>query len=172
VSPIVLGQGGVYCALDDLWVEVASGYFNLDIIPSNREAPTIRCVLSGASKHKADANSGMSVKIKLEGLKLAGDSGKGIPKLAFESISVTLVLQANIKLVYNTVTQKWDSPPKHFQIQILSFKGPYGMTKGYVFAFEWILKLISAFKCLQDREYDFVIGDTNDSSPYSRQSST
>jgi hypothetical protein len=29
VSPIVLGQGGVYCALDDVWVEVASGFFIL-----------------------------------------------------------------------------------------------------------------------------------------------
>jgi hypothetical protein len=168
--------------LDDIWVEVASGFFILgrygyvhllfsswcwggfatDIVPSNRESPYIQLVLSGgksgtgrrgsssasASNERNDSSdhepgtsppntnktgeqaSGFSVKIKLEGLKLAGDSGKGIPKLQFDSLSVTLVLQANIRLTFDSVTQKWDCPPKHFQFQILSFKGPYGISKG------------------------------------------
>lgn len=140
-SHIVLGQGGIYCALEDVWVEVASGYFVCELIP-NRDSPAIQVVLSGtraggggSSGGPADGAemtmedeaaemvsspfsakgpapvptgapapgpNGISVKIKLEGLKLAGDSGTGVPKLGFDSISVTLVLQV-MKFAYSIV---------------------------------------------------------------------
>ncbi len=136
VSNIVLGQAGVYCGLEDVWLELASGYFTLDLIPNqlvrngttSTTCPQIQLVLSGSN---SQTNSGISVKVKLEGLKLAGDKGKGVPKLHFETISVTLVLRASITINFNVVTQKWESSAKMFQLEILSFKGPYGISKRY-----------------------------------------
>ena len=145
IAPIVLGQGGVYCALDDVWLEQAAGYFMLDLVSSNRESPTIKLLLSGS---KQNLDSGLSAKVKLEGLKLAGDNGKGVPKLQFDSVSVTLVIKATIHLSFNLLSEKWEA--KRFQIQIMSFKGPYGISKGYVMPMQSLslLACLLLFVCL------------------------
>lgn len=47
-SNITLGSGGVYFALDDFWLEYASGQFILDLVPS-KETPQIILLLTGAA---------------------------------------------------------------------------------------------------------------------------
>jgi hypothetical protein len=136
-SEIVLGNGGVYVGLDDLWIENISGLFQFELIPFSRntsnskynEFPCIKIVLSGSDP----VNSGVSLRLKLQGFKIAGDKGKRIPKLALEEIKVTMVINVVIISHYNTKRNKWEiSASENFKIQILSFKGPFGISRNFV----------------------------------------
>lgn len=126
----VLGQGGKYAAFDDFWLEQASGHFILNLIP-HKDTPHINLRLGGAnirSRKKSDT-SGMVLTAKFEGFKLAGDSGTGVPKLKLDSVLVTIGLHVSIALDFNIAQRKWFTTPKNFRLEILSFKGPYGLNK-------------------------------------------
>lgn len=188
-SKLVLGQNGVYAALDDFWIEHASGHFELSAIPS-RHAPSISVALTGSrnENHKAqharhagnkennnrkghqkrkqarnaaseDSESsntmktnsksdmksdmkskskfeheGISIRIKLDNFKLAGDRGKGVPKISLESTKVTVCVKVHMTIKFNVKANKWTTSPKDFRIELLSFKGPYGINKSIVSA--------------------------------------
>lgn len=57
-STVTLGSGGVYFALDDFWLELASGQFIVDLVPS-KDMPQVILLLTGT----ADGNDSGSVKI-------------------------------------------------------------------------------------------------------------
>ena len=132
-SPITLGQNGIYAALDDFWLENASGNFQLDLIPS-KEKPSIKINVSGMN------NTGINIRIKAEGFKLAGDKGKRIPKIKMDNLKVTLSLKINIIINFDINSNKWVTNPKEFKVELLSFKGPYGLTQSMVGA---ILSLVT-----------------------------
>lgn len=224
-SKYVIGQAGVYTALDDFWLEYASGHFELQCIPSTT-APQIRLVLVGnkardkstkgahtkekkrkSSKkdgvdddstrataantinkddkadtshtnssssssrshrhhhhhHHSSGNNkskeeddGITLRFKLDAFKLAGDRGKGVPKLSLESVKVTATVRVHINLVFNTQLGTWNAAPpvdngtegettgatkattgfgsKGFLIELLSFRGPMGLRRGMVSA--------------------------------------
>jgi len=125
-SSIVVGQGGVYAGLDDIWLEHASGHFEVELVPC-KDRPQIKVILT--SGNISDGEKGVSIRLKAEGFKLAGDKGKGIPKLSMSSIKLTLVLVANILIDYDHKLSKWVTSSKNFSIKIISFKGPYGTSK-------------------------------------------
>lgn len=136
-SDIVLGNGGVYVGLDDLWIENISGLFQFEMIPYSRnnsnskynEFPCIKIVLSGSDP----VNSGVSIRLKVQGFKIAGDKGKRIPQITMEEIKVTMVVNVVIIAHYNTSKNKWEiSSSENFKIQILSFKGPFGISRNFV----------------------------------------
>lgn len=136
-SSIVVGQGGVYAGLDDVWLEHASGHFEIELVPC-KDKPQIKVVLT--SGNISEGEKGVSIRLKAEGFKLAGDKGKGIPKLSMSSIKLTLVLVANILIDYDHKLSKWVTNSKNFSIKLVSFKGPYGTSKSIMGA---ILSIIT-----------------------------
>lgn len=78
------------------------------------------------------------MRLKVEGFKLAGDKGKSIPKLKFENLKVSLGLSCRVTFVYDDIKAQWTC--KTFNLKLLSFKGPYGITRGIVGA---ILSLVT-----------------------------
>ena len=124
-------QGGIFAGLDDLWLELASGCFSLEMIPcchKHENKPIIQIILSGnkadsSSNHSSNSISevekddGMSIRLKVEGFKLAGDKGKRVPKLKLQSVSVTMVLRVSITLEFDEKINK----VKIYKYHILSF---------------------------------------------------
>jgi hypothetical protein len=124
-----IGQGGIYMALDDFWLENASGHFDIDLIPS-KDAPEIQITLTGSKDKDGNTSGGMSFRLRVDGFKLAGDKGKRIPKFKFDEMKVLVSLRASIFIHYEVNTSKWIvKNPKNFKIELLSFKGPYGITQ-------------------------------------------
>ena len=113
-------QGGIFAGLDDLWLELASGCFSLEMIPcchKHENKPIIQIILSGnkadsTNNHSSNSISevekddGMSIRLKVEGFKLAGDKGKRVPKLKLQSVSVTMVLRVSITLEFDEKINK------------------------------------------------------------------
>jgi hypothetical protein len=122
------GTNGVYLAIDDFWLEYASGSFFLEMCP-NRKHPEINIKFFGTRKSEVD---GVMARLKVEGFKLAGDKGKSIPKLKFDTLMVTIAFNFSCCLQYSVEKSKWFIDPKLFQVNILSFKGPYGLNRSIV----------------------------------------
>lgn len=118
-SNIVMGGGGTYVGLDDIWVENASGHFMLDIM-NNVDTPLIQLVLCG------DEDSGMTIRLQVEGCKLAADKGKGVPKLKMDVINVIIELAVSVQLKFDFKKKKWVTSPQMFNVRIISCKGTYG----------------------------------------------
>lgn len=128
-SLISLGQGGVYMAFDDFWLENASGHFDIDLVPS-RDTPEFKIILTGSKDKDGNINGGMSFRLRVDGFKLAGDKGKRIPKFKFDEMKVLVSLRASIIIHYEVSISKWViKNPKNFKIELLSFKGPYGISQ-------------------------------------------
>ena len=86
------------------------------------DKPIIRIILSGTKADSTSSNNsssnnninindidkddGMSVRLKVQGFKLAGDKGKRVPKLKLESVSVTMVLRVSIILEFDSQNKK------------------------------------------------------------------
>lgn len=49
-----------------------------------------------------------------------------------DNLKVTVCLRVNIVLTFDSEKSKWVTNSKSFQIELVSFKGPYGMTKRLV----------------------------------------
>ena len=107
-------KGGIFAGLDDLWLEVASGCFSLEMIPcchKHENKPIIQIMLSGnkadlIGNNEGERDDGMSIRLKVEGFKLAGDKGKRVPKLKLQSVSVTMVLRVSITLEFDASVNK------------------------------------------------------------------
>eukprot|EP01038_Epipyxis_sp_PR26KG_P004366 gene4366-6177_t len=127
-SNITVGQDGVYIGIDDIWLEYAAGYFTLDLVP-DKLFPQISLALSGT---RNNPSSGITIKLQIEGFKLAGDRGKGVPKLKLDSLHVTIGLIVVLSLSFDMKTNKWICHSKNFKIDIVSFKGPYGLSRSIV----------------------------------------
>jgi hypothetical protein len=126
-SPIVVGSDGVYLGLDDVWLEYASGFFMLDLIPN--PYPQANLILTSKDGSK---DSGVSISLQLEGFNLVGEKGKRIPQLNFSSLKISLVVRITIGLFYDLESKKWKDLPEMFQIEMLSFKGPYLLSTNVV----------------------------------------
>jgi hypothetical protein len=127
-TELTVGTGGVYLAITDFWVEYTSGSFFLELCP-NKRSPEINIRLGGTKKSEVD---GVMARLKVEGFRLAGDKGKNIPKLKFDSLMVTIAFNFSACLQYDVDKSKWFIDPKLFQVNILSFKGPYGLNRSIV----------------------------------------
>eukprot|EP01035_Chromulina_nebulosa_P017380 gene17380-22928_t len=125
-SAITFGQNGMYYGMDDFWLENYSGHFDIEIIPS-KDLPIVKLLMKGTN-----VNEGFKIILKADGFKLAGDKGKRIPKLRMESLKVTVSLTASLIISYDIKSSTWISNPKDFKLELLSFKGPYGITKSMV----------------------------------------
>mmetsp|Transcript_16819 Transcript_16819/g.25283 ORF Transcript_16819/g.25283 Transcript_16819/m.25283 type:complete len:1239 (+) Transcript_16819:216-3932(+) len=127
-SALAVGSAGVYFALDDFWLEQASGQFILDLVPS-KESPQIILLLTGTSDK---LESGVSFRLKIGGFKLRGDSGKGVPRLALDSLKVTMTLRVTMMLTYSVSRKCWMSSAQDFRVEMLYFKGPFGLSRSVV----------------------------------------
>ena len=130
-SPVVVGQQGVYAGLDDIWCEHASGHFVLDFIPTGADMPQINLLLTSSGSEPNE--NGISIRVMVDKFKLAGDKGKGIPKIEMESIKLSIVLIVTITIHFDARKNKWIiNSNKNFDIKLISFKGPYGLSKSVV----------------------------------------
>lgn len=144
---ISLGQNGVYFCVDDFWLESASGAFQIEMHPNRhnnsssdssssssgvgsseeRQWPHMSLTLGGTMK---SPEQGVAVRFSAMGFKLAGDKGKKVPKLNFENLAVKAALSLKMTIRFNMQKQKWVAPGQDFQIKIISFRGPYGLSRG------------------------------------------
>ena len=138
-SNIALGNDGAYFALDDFWLEHASGSFELSVSPGNvhGEKPKILLSLDGSSRSESvdgGEAGGVSIRLKIGGFKLKGDMGKGIPPLSLDYIKVTTTVRVHIVLTFDKDKKLWTASPEDFKVEILYFKGPFGLSRGVVVA--------------------------------------
>jgi len=119
-SQITIGQGGIYAAVNELWAENISGNFSLEVIPGQGQIsnPTVKI------------NLAVTLHIQATGFKLLGEKGKNIPRLSFDKLKVRLSVNSEIIMRYDVIKASWISDVFHFKV--LSFKGPYGLTKSLV----------------------------------------
>ena len=127
-STIALGENGVYFALDDFFLEHASGQFILDLVPG-RQHPQIILLLTGTA---VGDESGVSIRLKVGKFKLKGDKGKGVPSLSFDTIKVTTVLRVTAMLSFDMNRRKWLCDSDNFSIDMLYFRGPFGIRQSLV----------------------------------------
>ena len=119
-SHITIGQGGIYAAVNELWVENISGNFSLEVVPGQGQvsSPTLKI------------NLAVTLHIQATGFKLYGEKGKNIPRLSFDKLKVRLSVNSEIIMRYDVIKTIWISDVFHFKV--LSFKGPYGLSKSLV----------------------------------------
>lgn len=146
---ISLGTNGVYMSMNDYWLEYTTGTFSIELVPmkgSEKEKPTntnsmIRINFMGSKSPSNTLNKvtnsrgeigGISSRLQLEKFRLVGDKGKGIPKLSFDILKITISFNLSIIFVYNPKLKKWELNPKDFLLSIVSFKGPYGLNRSIV----------------------------------------
>lgn len=139
-SALVYGEGGMYMGLDDVWLEIGSGCFLVDLIPVNRKMPELAILMSGVQQYSeytiapqgeepaSGEDNGVTLKIRLEGVKLAGEN-LSIPKFTFDVVDIVLAVRASLVFRYDLAQSKWDSGKRDFNLEVLSFKGPYGLSK-------------------------------------------
>lgn len=127
-STVALGENGVYFALDDFFLEHASGQFILDLVPG-RQHPQVILLLTGTA---VGDESGVSIRLKIGKFKLKGDKGKGVPSLSFDTIKVTTVLRVTAMLSFDMEKRKWVCGADNFSIDMLYFRGPFGIRQSLV----------------------------------------
>ena len=127
-STVALGENGVYFALDDFFLEHASGQFILDLVPGRRN-PQVILLLTGTA---VGDESGVSIRLKIGKFKLKGDKGKGVPSLSFDTIKVTTVLRVTAMLSFDMERKKWVCGSENFSIDMLYFRGPFGIRQSLV----------------------------------------
>lgn len=138
-SRISMGQAGVYLAMDEYWIEHTSGQFVLQLVP-DRLKPYAEIVLRGDTAPVSDqanatqahaSGAGISLRLKVENFRLAGDKGKNVPKLHIENMHLQLALNASLSLYFDADMKQWSCASKDLKLEIISLKGPYGVTKRY-----------------------------------------
>jgi hypothetical protein len=63
---------------------------------------------------------------------LRGDSGKGVPRLSLDTVKVTVTIRVTLMLTYSMTDKKWTAPPNNFRVEMLAFKGPFGLSRSVV----------------------------------------
>ena len=129
-----MGSGGVYVAFDDMWLEQLSGRFNIQLLPcaSEHTAQAV-VILSGMTTDQGGiATDGVTARLLIDNFKLKGDSGKGVPPLSFEHLMLAVTFNATLVVTYHVDTKTWTSPSDQFQVNIVTFKGPFGLNRGVV----------------------------------------
>ena len=122
---LVLGQDGVYVALDDFWLEFASGQFQVDLLPNQLQGgrpntdPEVKVQLMGT---KSSPEKGVNMRFNAEGFKLVGDKGKRVRKIKFDNLKVTIALALSMTISFDMLRQKWVSHSKNFQLKIIFFQ--------------------------------------------------
>ncbi len=56
----------------------------------------------------------------------------GVPPLSFDSLKITVALNVSICISFDARLSKWVMEKKHFSLEIISFKGPYGINRRLV----------------------------------------
>lgn len=130
-SELVLGEQGVYVGCQDIWLARATGEFDLRLNPAGSNGTETQAAAATAPNIAITVNN-MSLLFKVEAFKLVGDSGKRIPKIQFDNLILQLSLSITIVLEYDVAASKWTTTPQQFKIQVLSFKGPYGLNRSIV----------------------------------------
>lgn len=139
-SALVYGENGIYMGLDDVWLEIGAGCFLVDLVPVNRKMPELIILMSGVQQYSeytmapqgevaaTGEDTGVTLKIRLEGVKLSGEN-LSIPKMNFELVDIVLSVRASMSLRFDLAQSKWEASAKDFSLEVLSFKGPYGLSK-------------------------------------------
>ena len=125
--PVSFGSGGVYFAMDYIWLENVAGKFHLKLSSCTFGAQLL-FALQGAGDEE-----GMVVDVTIGGFKLKSEN-KGIPSLTLDSVNIRVSLKVELLLSFFAGKQQWESTPEQFVVQLLSFKGPFGISRGMVSA--------------------------------------
>ena len=125
-NSIIFGEGGIYLAANDIWLQSLSGKFELNLI-SHPEEPKLEFFLTGLN-----SNPGIEFCIRLEDFKLKSDDGKGIPNLSFDEVNLSMMLAIRLVLVFNYKSCSWLIGQDSIKLDIIRFEGPYGLNKGIV----------------------------------------
>lgn len=133
-STFSAGSAGVYCAIDDFWLEKISGKFDVQLLPpeGDQKFPQLIVLLSGAAGSLETDLNGVSALLQIWNFKLKGDANKGVPPLSFSSLQLAITFSLTLLLTYNADTKRWTAPAEHFKISILRFKGPFGISRGVI----------------------------------------
>lgn len=124
-SNLSSGSADAFFAIDDFWVEDVSGVFVVDMIGS-LSSPQVIVNLTGTAD---GPNSGVNVKLKLEGFKLRA---KGAPSISVQETVLTACVKMSMMLTFVAASNKWQLLPADFRLDLLAFSGPYGLSRAFV----------------------------------------
>ena len=139
-SPVTMGSGGVYMALDDIWLDTMAGLIDFSLQPS-RDKPYISLTLAGMREQDGESldehadvgagqkeeEVGMEVNFQINNFKAAGDKGKGVPRTTLSEVKVRLSLVVHILLYYDADKKLWCCDGgDNFRMELLKFRGPFG----------------------------------------------
>lgn len=120
-----MGSGGVYCALDDFWLETVTGKFDLELLPAmGSDVSQLVFVMNGQ-----ESSPGVAAKFHMTNFKLKGDHLL-VPSLIFDDMDVDVVFTVTVVLSFNIVEKKWHIDEDDFKLDVLEFDGPFGLTTG------------------------------------------
>lgn len=122
-SPITLGSNGLFIGLDDIWLENLCGSFSLTLEPGATTSKIV-FILRG----KSNSDQGLEAKLRLDGLKLKSD--KSILNLSLKNVQLEIGIKVRIEIHYNVEKKEFSS--KTFDVEILRFKGSFGITRSIV----------------------------------------
>ena len=125
-SRISLGSNGLYIGLDDLWLETLSGSFSLSLVPGVSTSHII-FNLSGNS-NSASGHQGLEAKLRLDGLKIKSD--KSLLNLSLDTVQLELGVKLTLEIIYDVKKRSFSF--KLFEVEILHFKGSFGLTRSIV----------------------------------------
>jgi hypothetical protein len=125
--PVTFGIGGVYFAMDYVWLESLAGKFRLKL-SSTSFGSQIVFQLQGAGD-----SAGVGADITIDGFKLKSEN-KAIPSLALDTLNIRVSFRVELLLSFFVAKQRWTATPDQFVVQLLSFKGPFGISRSMVSA--------------------------------------
>jgi hypothetical protein len=171
-----MSSGGIYCALDDFWLECITGNFNLELLPAmGSDVGQVVFVLSGQASSSSSggvsecgsgsgssASEGVAAKFHMTNFKLKGDHLL-VPSLSFDDMDVEVVFTVTVVLSFSKVTKKWHIDEDDFKVDVLEFDGPFGLTTGVLGAILGIITPLVRRQVL--RELPVELGDLITSLP-------
>ena len=123
--PISFGSGGVFISMDYVWLEHLTGKFHLKL-SSTSYGSMIMFKLLGNEK-----DTGIVADITISGFKLKSEN-KGIPSVNLDNVNIRVSLRIEVLMSFFTNKGKWTCTPDHFVVELLSFKGPFGISRSMV----------------------------------------
>ena len=125
-------DAGVYVAFEDYWVEYIKGGVSLEVTrapsPSSPAAAVVNVSVQSKSKSPIEAEGDvLTLRVKYFGLKLKGEADSGVPTIKLKSAKITMSLRLIAGAIFDVQQNKWTTSGKQFGLQLVAFRGPFGL---------------------------------------------
>lgn len=125
-SRATFGANGLYVGFDDIWLETLSGSFSLTLEPGAKTSKIIFNISGNSST--ALGHQGLEAKFRVDGLKIK--SNKSMLNISLDNVQVGVGVKVSLEIHYDVKQHVFSF--HHFQVNILHFKGSFGLSRSIV----------------------------------------